>query len=68
MPKFTRAEEKVAPSNDREGTVVVRVFLQDPKAAIVMPLNGNFKKDVLVEGAKVSDVVKAIEAHLFDGK
>ncbi len=65
MPKFTRAAEKVLPINDKEGTVVVRIFLQDPKANSVMPLNGNHKKDILVEGSKVTDVVAAVEAYLF---
>ncbi len=68
MPKFTRAKETVDLINDREGRVVVRIFLQDPKAAIVMPLNGNFKKDIVLEGTRVTEVVKEIEKILFGGE
>lgn len=62
--------EPVSSKKDGEGTVVVKIFLQDPKslATTAYPAPGNRKEEFTIPEATVGNVFDAIHKALFEGE
>lgn len=63
--KFKRADAAERGKPDARGTVVVKVFLRDPKSLAGYALPGNRKEEIVVEDATVGRVYETLETALF---
>jgi hypothetical protein len=65
--RATKQSKKPKYKTDKKGTVRVRIALADPDAPATF-LVGNMTKQMSVDNAKVSDVVKRVDYALFGRK
>lgn len=65
MPPFKRKDEAEKQKPDRQGEVVVKIFLRDPKSQVGYALPGNVKREIVIPETTVGKVYAAIETALF---
>lgn len=63
--KFKRADAGEKAKPDARGTVVIKVFLRDPKSKAGYALPGNRKEEIVIEDATVGRVYETLETALF---
>lgn len=64
MPPFKKAEPTVD-KPDARGKVIIKIFLLGNTGQVQMPKIGNYKTEIAVNDATVSEVEKAINTTLF---
>lgn len=59
-PIFKKSNELVKAKKDDKGKVVIKIYLQDPKAQTQFPLAGNRKEEFALDDTTVGDVYDAV--------
>lgn len=63
-PVFKRTDAKPQAKKDDKGKVVIKIYLQDPKAATQFPLPGNRKEEFALDDTTVGEVYDAVLSGL----
>lgn len=59
-PIFKKTDAKPQAKKDGKGKVVIKIYLQDPKANTQFPLAGNRKEEFALEDTTVGEVYDAV--------